>query len=1332
MQLLFWERFFLLYFEACAIHADNNFFLAAWKEHLNKHFIKAAQAFDSRGKEKPFYQLYYAFTTWSKDVILTTGSNLFLAQNSELLRLFVHVYPPLFPRRQGAIASAPGEEQTAPRNDQIAAKKYRKRYAVNKLVLELPERVRFDPNAVSDEKSRFLTYKSELRKNIRDLKSTPSSDAILPVLADLSVLLPQYDELSAAMERADSAHMSLLATMWFNEPITMFLEPRSCLRGIYCHGPVSMQIHTTRVAQPPTIQSDVKQNREMFNNIFFNFFSVARYLAHCVAVLSDVTAVLTCGGAAHAQAGQYLFFAVLPFVLQGTLPPYSPLTTHVIRRILLPLGEAFVRNSGVQKRLLHAFLHESKKMAIPLIIVDNASVNTGVAARQPSSHSEVVDLLSSSSSTVASAPGSVLKSAQQMHLESLSASSSAAPLSQSQAVSAATSVASTRFTETRANLYYLFDPSSLLNRSAAAPGGAVALFDLGFSAPAAQLDPSAYLEVLFTLLRAGSDCKLNVDEVKLLCDRLAFEASAEAILNQSAPVHAERLFEALELTTSNSSNPPLQALANILMPKLLRYDFPRNVPRVVKIMLVHSGPSFKPNWDLIADDWLQPELLVTVRNELPLGDDQLISAVQLARRVILSSSMRNALIAQVAQNRFDVSTWGEVKQFIASALQPLRGDSVCAWSREPDARVVSSKSVLRFVDVSVKAFYAVVELLVDVVLCTSTGLVNRIWDLYNELLAPYISSNARSVDVQRVQTLLARLPWRDADFHLTNPEVVVEFSSASELHASVVRLLFCSLDWHAYALRHIHAVPPSSSGSSAAVDLLGDFGYGATVPAAPVAVAESSEPFKSYAGKHVLHFLKLFIELHVASPGAAPAALSSRVFSVSKQPESWYEPRNHIFDWRLVPREEFAQVFDGSVLFRALLKAGPHLTVDPSPQLMECAMLLRDIARMHATSEGIISCLSETRSIMFRVLSALDSDGHNFWFLPPQEHVDLVNNVLIPLCQQFHGIQIRVVDDEIGDDPNPKRVRMYSKVKYDPLALLLSCVRARPGVVSSWDWGEPYLADIRFYNSHTVPRSVRPQIGRGAAAVGPSEVVIKKPRESQADMLKQLETLNDRIYGLISRFCLSADADLCLAILSQAYRGFGPGRLPVLMQVYDETLHAFFSASGDAPDDAEERPMQEALRAIEPPNAPWAEIVDACIACHGALALRVLLEQQRHYLVNIQQPEWLAFMLTAVSCVTRFIPQQHHEFDLFPLWFFLLEIVTDPRWPIPGAAPQADLRIEEILSYLNGFAQEATGFSWLMGGAASGVYKKFDHLHIPSKVEPHMQLAAQFVGSQFP
>jgi hypothetical protein len=572
--LLFWERFFLLYFESCAIHADTEYFPPTWREPLNQVFIQMAQKFDSRGKEKPFYQIYYAFTTWSKDVILTTGSHLFMAQNAELLHLFVHVYPPLFPRRISATSTTlptgqldPSTSTTYADPESVVAS-HLSRLPLDQLIAELPRRVLFDPNAVSEEKTRFLTYKSELRKNIRDLQNM-SSNATLPVLADLAVLLPQYAELSADMEQTDQAHLSILANMWFNEPITITTEPKECYNGLNgsdCIGPAVFSIRTSRIAQPPSIQEDIKENRDTFNRAYFSFFSVARYLAHCVSVLSDITSVLVSGGQQYLQAGQYLFFSVLPFILQGDIPVYSPLTTHVVRRILLPLGDVFIRgyaDAAVQKRLLRAFLFESKKMPMPLIVVEPRS-----ASQPQATSSGSVDLLSSSMSSSLVSPGG--KSAQQMHLESLA--SSASSITASMATSGSEGHPSTRFTETRANLYSLFSPTLLLSHGAAlAVAPSFGLLDLGAPvAPTAQTDATAYLELLFMLLHSVQDSNLSAEEIKILSDQFSISQASDVIISSSPSAQVERLFEILELATAYSANSSFQALANMLMPKLLR------------------------------------------------------------------------------------------------------------------------------------------------------------------------------------------------------------------------------------------------------------------------------------------------------------------------------------------------------------------------------------------------------------------------------------------------------------------------------------------------------------------------------------------------------------------------------------------------------------------------------------------------------------------------------------------------------------------------------------------------------------------------------------------
>eukprot|EP01125_Pyxidicula_operculata_P007844 TRINITY_DN2653_c0_g6_i1.p1 TRINITY_DN2653_c0_g6~~TRINITY_DN2653_c0_g6_i1.p1 ORF type:complete len:2577 (+),score=595.36 TRINITY_DN2653_c0_g6_i1:21-7751(+) len=94
IALAFWERFFLLYFEVQSLYGDLNYFPQTWKNDLNQTFTKLAKSLTDN---KPVYLIYYSFTTWSKDIIFTTGNNLFTANNAEVLTLFLTQHKPIFP-----------------------------------------------------------------------------------------------------------------------------------------------------------------------------------------------------------------------------------------------------------------------------------------------------------------------------------------------------------------------------------------------------------------------------------------------------------------------------------------------------------------------------------------------------------------------------------------------------------------------------------------------------------------------------------------------------------------------------------------------------------------------------------------------------------------------------------------------------------------------------------------------------------------------------------------------------------------------------------------------------------------------------------------------------------------------------------------------------------------------------------------------------------------------------------------------------------------------------------------------------------------------------------
>lgn len=116
--------------------------------------------------------------------------------------------------------------------------------------------------------------------------------------------------------------------------------------------------------------------------------------------------------------------------------------------------------------------------------------------------------------------------------------------------------------------------------------------------------------------------------------------------------------------------------------------------------------------------------------------------------------------------------------------------------------------------------------------------------------------------------------------------------------------------------------------------------------------------------------------------------------------------------------------------------------------------------------------------------------------------------------------------------------------------------------------GQPYLAPIKFFNSRTIPRC----IVESEQIAEPTEIVAMKK-----DQQKQLQQLNEIIYGIVSRFCVSADPELCLSIMNQAHKGMHTfenrfyirhihnirelgidHNLPLLMHIFEETLHSFF------------------------------------------------------------------------------------------------------------------------------------------------------------------------------
>jgi hypothetical protein len=152
----------------------SDYFPQAWRETLNKHFTTCAQSFQGN-EDRPLHQLYYAFTTWSKDVILINGTDFADVQSLVLRQL-----RPPFPRPiENLPALLPPPEPVAIHKGAGLA------FAQHMLVKEtvegiysgLAHRVQHGTTVADQELRRYKVYLKDLRQNFSQLRAAASHES---------------------------------------------------------------------------------------------------------------------------------------------------------------------------------------------------------------------------------------------------------------------------------------------------------------------------------------------------------------------------------------------------------------------------------------------------------------------------------------------------------------------------------------------------------------------------------------------------------------------------------------------------------------------------------------------------------------------------------------------------------------------------------------------------------------------------------------------------------------------------------------------------------------------------------------------------------------------------------------------------------------------------------------------------------------------------------------------------------------------------------------------------------------------------------------------------
>lgn len=637
------------------------------------------------------------------------------------------------------------------------------------------------------------------------------------------------------------------------------------------------------------------------------------------------------------------------------------------------------------------------------------------------------------------------------------------------------------------------------------------------------------------------------------------------------------------------------------------------VGRIVRLVLLACPHSpMLGSWEMMNDAWLGPYLLPFVSSALPSPSAAVVgSAISLVSRV-----------AQLPN--FDVTAHFDLLATFFKAL----------FSNAPEKPLLSSKNRA--------AFTAGYELLV------SRLRADQVWQLYLNVITPFFAHNS-GADLSQPLDILCSAKWGQISLHLTDPTFVIQLSQLPLFHMPLVRTIFSSISWLEYAnVAKENAQKPVAQESLVAVS--------GEIPV--VSRSTITEP-------KMIHFLSLFFKMNLLAPSYIDANLKKLVMSVSKQPNVWYNEGRHLFDWREAKPEDFPLAFRGDTLVRTLraISVSPRSS-DPSTDFLENIQLFNDVSRYSGCVEAIEVCLEEIRAALFFATPscAPSAPAGSLWHLPIHANVECVSNHMIPLTQQYHQMQAERCTLPMAENGAPRMI--YHQSSYDALVSLLAVAGFA-------------FANFDAENSSQFGNSAEnsPQSGRSLSALAQPNITpvyrmldfpvpfYVSPGTTQGldNFRKETMKAAEVIKGLIVRFMGTLDNDLCLAVLHVASRAFpSDHQHAALVVLWEESLRSFFTQSKFA------EQLTIAVNAITIPDEQRKlQVLRKCGEMRCPLAMRLILETERQAWLNF--PRGQKYSEAAASTIPFIIECRaplHREFDLFVLWFFVLDVVSHPKFQL--------------------------------------------------------------------
>eukprot|EP01117_Protostelium_nocturnum_P012858 TRINITY_DN4761_c0_g1_i1.p1 TRINITY_DN4761_c0_g1~~TRINITY_DN4761_c0_g1_i1.p1 ORF type:complete len:2262 (+),score=813.42 TRINITY_DN4761_c0_g1_i1:696-7481(+) len=329
-----------------------------------------------------------------------------------------------------------------------------------------------------------------------------------------------------------------------------------------------------------------------------------------------------------------------------------------------------------------------------------------------------------------------------------------------------------------------------------------------------------------------------------------------------------------------------------------------------------------------------------------------------------------------------------------------------------------------------------------------------------------------------------------------------------------------------------------------------------------------------------------------------------------------------LFPWRRLDPSSFLDAFTGRTLLDFIVECSGCFA-DPSKSLMDALMLLSEVA--YAINQPFIKAVvvSEARALLFVTLESRDT-GSSFWHLPFRDTLGVLTTILIPLA----------------------RSSAADNVLSQCLIGIYSCLNN----LNSWP-APRLLHDSRnflFFND-------------------------KQPVSQSTPGYKEFAS---KLEGIITQFSTSLGAKLAkesLNILPQAINSSHQ-----LTNIYEEILRAYLSnLEGEDPDHS---PMGQLVSNMQIPSEySLVSFMQLCGLNGAALTLLVTMEQGRR---NLEEDAWLDFTGDCIEAITSFQPNfaQHHECDVFALWFFVLDSLKNPKWKFEKKVTQQLKGFEKHLS----------------------------------------------------